>query len=88
MCSNPWGCKESDTTEQLSFTFSSRLYLLCFIVLPVFIGILFRNGNKSVAIDEDLATESKHRLFILYLLRRGRQPPSLGLADTRRQAGG
>ena len=78
VCCSPWGCKESDMTEQLSFTFLSRLYLLCFIVLPVFIGILFRNGHKTVAIDEDLPNESKRRLFILYLLWRGRQPPSLG----------
>ena len=82
------GLQAVSMTEQLSFTFSPRLYLLCFIVLPVFIRILFRNGDKSVAIDEDLPNESKHRLFILYLLRRGRQPPSLGLADTQRQAGG
>jgi len=68
VCCSPWGCKESDMIEQLSFTFSPRLYLLCFIVLPVFIGILFRNGHKSVAIDEDLPNDSKHRLFIPYLL--------------------
>ena len=78
VCCSPWGCKESDIIEQLSFTFSPRLYLLCFIVLPVFIEILFRNGHKSVAIDEDLPNESKHRLFICYLLWWGRQPPSLG----------
>ena len=88
VCCSPWGCKESDIIEQLSFTFSPRLYLLCFIVLPVFIEILFRNGHKSVAIDEDLPNESKHDCLSVTYSGEGGSHLHWVLADTQRQAGG